>query len=85
MLTPPLLRLDGDLFFHYEFENKRYQIQLTVECLSDVLGSDGSLDGDRKALQKHIVQILDIARSKVSSGSLSPVKVLRSDFDLSSL
>lgn len=80
VLTPPLLRLDGDLFFHYEFEKQRYQIQVTLECLTEALGSDGTLEGDRSTLQANILQILDVARRKVRDGFDSPVKVMRSDF-----
>jgi len=82
VITPPLLRLDGDLFFYYEIDKKSYQIQITLECLTQTLGSDGSFEGDRNALQANLPRILDVARHKVRDGTSSPVKVMRGDFSI---
>ncbi|SAK88492.1 hypothetical protein AWB83_04946 [Caballeronia ptereochthonis] len=80
MLNAPLLRLEGDLFFQHEIRNKRFQIQVTLGCLTDVFGSDGSLEGDRIAFLANLDQILVVAKNKVMSGLNSPIKLSATDF-----
>ncbi len=82
MLTAPLLRLDGDLFFNYEIRKRTFRIQVSLGCLSDVFESDGSISGDRDAFLENIEPILIVANSKAAHGFESPIKILSADFRL---
>ncbi|AXF20507.1 hypothetical protein CUJ89_08460 [Burkholderia pyrrocinia] len=74
------LRRDSDLVFHHQIGSKTFQVQVTHECLGDVFGSDGTREGDEKALSTNMSQIARIATAKALAGAESPLLVTNSDF-----
>jgi hypothetical protein len=76
----PILRRGNDLVFNHLNGDAALQVQVTHECLGDMLGSDGSQEGDEKALLENLDRIVAIATEKARLGANSPILVKRSDF-----
>ncbi|AOI98145.1 hypothetical protein [Burkholderia sp. LA-2-3-30-S1-D2] len=74
------LRQHGDMFFGHVFGDSTYQVQVTHECLTDSLGSDGSREGDENAIVQNMESIQAIAQKKIEAGAQSPIQIGNDDF-----
>ncbi|AOK61952.1 hypothetical protein WM29_22735 [Burkholderia ubonensis] len=74
------LRRDNDLVFNQLIGETTFQVQVTHECLGDVFGSDGTREGDEKALSENMARIAEVATAKALSGAASPILVMNTDF-----
>ncbi|MCA8198312.1 hypothetical protein [Burkholderia vietnamiensis] len=74
------LHRDNDLVFNHLVGDKTFQVQVTHECLGDVFGSDGTREGDEKALSENLAQIGQVATQKARAGASSPIFIMRTDF-----
>ncbi|HDR9184695.1 TPA: hypothetical protein QDB06_005329 [Burkholderia vietnamiensis] len=73
------LRRGNDLVFNHVIGDKTFQVQVTHECLCDALGSDGTTEGDEKAISDNMVRIAEVVTEKALAGADSPIIVMRSD------
>lgn len=73
-------RQHGDMFFDCVFGDSKYRVQVTHECLTDSLGSDGSREGDESAIVQNMDTIQAIALQKIEAGVQSPVQIRNDDF-----
>ncbi|KVT92657.1 hypothetical protein WK60_13785 [Burkholderia ubonensis] len=67
------------MVFNGDFDGK-VEIQVTHECLTDKLGSDGTRDGDEKAIVDNMDRISRIALEKSLAGAASPIFIVSADF-----
>ncbi|KVW08509.1 hypothetical protein WK91_30775 [Burkholderia cepacia] len=74
------LRQHGDMFFNHVIGEKSYQIQVTHECLTDSLGSDGTREGDENAIVQNMGSIQAITLRKIEAGARSPIQIRNDDF-----
>ncbi|OJB35407.1 hypothetical protein BGV48_00330 [Burkholderia ubonensis] len=68
------------MVFNHHIGGKSFQVQVTHECLGDVFGSDGTREGDEKALSENLIRIAEVAMAKALAGSASPILVTNTDF-----